>query len=528
MRNFILFYFAINLFNNNFLFSQSTQGSNTFNNNVGIGSSSNQSFVPNLYNNGTPATENDPTTDDERWVFWIHGLNGDLGTWARAKTASSDFVSPLLDPRKMKGDLADYADIQNGGTLFEAGAYVRDQWMETRRAQQLALGEDPTRNFMVCHSQGGVVGRATMHLDLCLGNKSKEDLAYGGLVTFGSPHQGARLLNNQAQFFDLADDLCKNLSAGPISENSILSFKIWIFRININIYEYIKDLVPKICESLTQDILPYLTAQQTPFITESYKVGAAQLQSINGCEDQELAEIPKVAFYGVEQKDGLMFRTLKYFNIPVGQSDYFMADPDQDVVDKFNDNYLKYVAKVEEHNAKYLYWDKLYKDGNCHTFFRYPSYDCKRIRTFRDYFLRNRQEFQKGVEVLSRLDDEYKKIIGALEFVRTQQLFCLCLNKNTNEESKTAISNPSQCITPGYPWICGTVTESTYSRVEKDSDGVVLAESASNLPGGITNGPTRLMDKSSHMQMRNDHNTAAKLKLLYNGEFDKFFKTAPK
>ena len=73
MRNFILFYFAINLFNNNFLFSQSTQGSNTFNNNVGIGSSSNQSFVPNLYNNGTPATENDPTTDDERWVFWIHG-----------------------------------------------------------------------------------------------------------------------------------------------------------------------------------------------------------------------------------------------------------------------------------------------------------------------------------------------------------------------------------------------------------------------------------------------------------------------
>ena len=87
------------------------------------------------------------------------------------------------------------------------------------------------------------------------------------------------------------------------------------------------------------------------------------------------------------------------------------------------------------------------------------------------------------------------------------------------------------------------MTNFQWEIIDRPSDGVVLAESAANMPGqtfiqdpntiSINNpddplddvGNLFLMKRSNHIQMRNDVNTQTALENVFNGKVGENFKT---
>lgn len=497
---------------------------------ISVGSRSNQSFNPGSVNN--PSGK--PSTDKERTVFWVHGLNGDIGSWSRAATASQHNVAGGFPARKLKSQ-TNFTYTQSA-SLLEASQQL-GEIIEKERGIKIGLGEDPTKDFLIAHSQGGIVSRGLMHLELCLGNEAPNNMGYGGLVTFCSPHQGAVLLNNKALFADLGGEMCKSLLLGPTAEyvNDVdLKFKLFGF-IPIKIpgskfVKYAETGVSLVCNSFKDNIVPFVTNAETPNITKDYEVGAKLLKQMNDCLDgnQNLEKFPKVAYFGIEPKEHLMLRTVKYFLESSQAYEYFEANDDNTLIDLYQKNYDKFRSKYEEWSNRYNALDHLYKSQQCYTWIKYNTLPCKEIRSKRDAAKTVWQGYLEGIKFFEAMDDKYKLIIGALEFQKNIKYYCEC--ENPTEYSKVEISDPSKCLSKKFGknglMLCQVVSEVTFDRIEKDSDGVVLAESASNLPGA-TFSPQK-MDNSSHMQARNNEALKGGLTKLYDGGTDPFFRTIAK
>ena len=463
-----------------------------------------------------------PETDGEKYVFWVHGLNGDIGSWIRAADASQNNVTNGFPARKLKSvSVIDYTQDAN---LYGAAQQL-GEIIENKRSDQLALGEDPTQNFIIGHSQGGVVTRALLHRDLCLNHTPVENLGYGGIITFGSPNQGARILNNKHLFNDMSVDMCKSLGAGPAEELSQKTVAdLFIFKINVGDIVPVKDIVDKICTSFVGNLVDLAVMNQTPNITQSYYVGAPDITNINNCSDQDLVSFPKVAFYGIEPPDGLLFRTAAYFLKSPNEFDYFQANDDDFLKNAFIENKFKYDAAVAKYQALievYKSLAKIYcldiKDPFiCHVYYDLVT---KSLRLLNAY--------KQGQDWFNRVDDQYKTIIGAIDYTKTTQWYCECENVKTGQFTSTPVAGPGDCPPSSKNGIvCSPVEYTIFSQIKKDSDGVVLSESAMNIP--YATAPPRKMYNSSHMQMRNDDNTKKALLEIYDGDVGPAFFTIKK
>lgn len=476
------------------------------------------------YPNNPPV---DPQTDNERYVFWLHGLNGNIGSWIRAADASANNVASNFQARKLKSvTVIDYTQDAN---ILGAAQQVGEQ-IEDKRTDQISIGENPQNNFIIAHSQGGVVGRGLLYRDICLNNTSLENLGYGGIVTFGTPNQGARILNNKEMFNTMATDMCSSLTAGPaeeISQKTILN--LIVFKLNIGDLLPVTDIIENICNSFLSNVVSLVIATETPNITEGYKVGATDINAINNCSSTDFVSMPKVAFYGQEPEDGLFLRTAGYFLKSPNVYDYFDANDDNFFTDAFKGNKMKYDAAVAKWNAEYLA-RKYTREKICSPFQFPPQwFFCQLARKSESNALKILNGYKKGQDWFNRLDDQYKTIIGAIDYTSITQWYCVCENVKTLATSSTPISGPSACpssYNATTHLLCEAQEETTFTQIKKISDGVVLAESAMNLPYA-TFAPQKL-DNSSHMQMRNNEALRLGLKSLYDGGTDKFFKTEKK
>lgn len=485
---------------------------------VSIGSRTIVPFSPGSVNN--PSGKFGPN-GDIRNVYWVHGLNGDIGSWIRAANASQNNVAPGFQARKIKS-ISDITYGQSGG-LLDASAQLES-------ALQREQSGDRTKDFIIAHSQGGMVSRGLLHLNLCLIPKKKpEELAMGGLVTFCSPHQGAQLLSGKAEFEILSKQMCADLADGPTLEK-VANFRIFGFAVNPKTLRLIDQTVDSACMGFSDIIIPYVLNKQTPNITKDYEVGAKILNQINGCLDgnTELEKFPKVAFYGVEPKEKLLLRTVKYFIESCNSSSYFEANEDYSLIDSFQKNYNKYYAKYIEWKNKYEDREREYHENKCYTSIRYYIPPCPHLRKLRQNDMTVRDAYLRGVRFLESMDDKYKVIIGALKFSTTTKMFCVC--EGVSEFSKDLITDPSQCPAKKRGqrelMLCRDIEEVTVNRLELDSDGVVLASSASNLPGA-TFSPQEMWN-TSHMQARNNAALKEGLTKLYSGGTDPFFYTPVK
>ena len=150
--------------------------------------------------------------EGERVVYWLHGLGGTGAGWTTVGTAY-----------ETEKNIASRYPFFPGTGIEQAAATVHGD-MTALDSYCAAKEIDRSKNILVAHSLGGLVGRA---LDRRIVNVYGEDeRRFGGMVSWGAPHQGAQILNNvefqgsdaPAMLNRFAKEGCVALTNGPVEE----------------------------------------------------------------------------------------------------------------------------------------------------------------------------------------------------------------------------------------------------------------------------------------------------------------------
>ncbi|MDQ3142252.1 MAG: hypothetical protein M3Q56_08395 [Bacteroidota bacterium] len=466
-----------------------------------------------------------PTGDQDRAVFWLHGLDGDETSWAKAADASQHGV-PAFAARKIISMRPEYGE---GAGLEAAAEDVRiemEQWADHQRS----IGIDPKNNFIIAHSQGGLVEQALLYKDFCF-DPNFHGPAYGGVVSFGAGHKGAMILNNVEILKDWLKQGCSDLAAGPAEEfsNSFIGQIVGLF-VEDKDNPLLPENITKNCETFVKEVSKFLDL--TKPITKDYHVpadGGSKLYDYESCIIAEAGNIAKVAFYGVEPHKDLPWRTLNWQVLKnSNDEDYFEANDDDELTMKINNFKDKYKAEIALREIYTIILKGDYDLPCSPVDWIFRPIECAIGTKKLDDNLDELEKYKTGLRWLNTSDDKWQEIIGAIVITKTTKHFCQCVDQYTNEE-KYEINDPSECDPRPEPGKKCWPTKETYiTKSYKESDGIVLAESASAMPGANhnpTSDPLRRMENSSHNQMRNDLNTKRKLNYLYNGKTNDFFYT---
>ena len=446
--------------------------------------------------------------DGERIIYWLHGLSGNEDSWARASAATSIYGVDGYPARKIFSLNPTYTEFD----LQSAAWNLHQSCVTLGDPVDQAIGNtDPKNNFIIAHSQGGLVARALdkMYWD----NNMEEDRRIGGIVTFGTAHQGALILNNYDQIIDYADLICTELTIGPVTEEILSNF--WLrFLVSEQAIQETADVA---CEFFSHTVLPVALTAFQPNITQDYEVGAPDLEVLNNY----LPNIPTVAFYGVEQEP-ILWRNIQYLGVD-NPNDYdpFEADTDDKLVQSAAENTMKYLGKQ-------LYWESTMSDLEEWGFpcgpleWIFMSVLCSIWDT--EYWVAYSiaDAWERGYHWFANANYEYKLMIGAIQFEYSPRMYCGCYPQDDDwvddfNFNYFPITHPAQC--PSECWMEEIIE---IQPMAYESDGVVLANSAAALPGA--NFVSR-MSQTSHMQMRNNSELKSGLNRLFEGEFGWYFKT---
>ncbi len=526
-----------------------------------------------------------PQSDTFRRVFWVHGLNGSTLAWRRAAFASEHVIDTLLNfpPRKLNSitelDYHEQLPLENAGGELDDIIRGKANW----------AGSDTMRNFLIGHSQGGLVIRAMYQQLVCVDGESLNEQVAGGYVTFHTSHQGAHLLSNINIGYQIAENMCQKLGLGPAAEfiENLDDIKIEVLNLtNIKLdpselisYDLIEKSVDSICKYSSTIIGTLLTNMFVKPITVDYNVGAAYLDELNNSCIQVDTGVYKIAFYGTEPQEHIFARTLHYLMddpntyVHAGRNyGYFGANYDFYLWDVMKGWKLEYIAKAEEYRTRAENLENLYEKNNCKYFehqFSGKNSDCwlhilnildnpllwfdgelDETTCYKCYdwwikiprYKKISHAFQEGVDWFEGIDHEWQVFIGAYE--ATWSKHCDCCPKHDPDPQlgdcrKFTIPKNENCNqevaeregTSPYEWLC----KKTYEKIVSitPNDGIVLVPSQRNLPHmtlkeGIDPKKDLRLYNTSHMQARNNSALKEKLFRLYEGDYHWFFKTDEK
>jgi Putative serine esterase (DUF676) len=450
--------------------------------------------VPGTTANGCPSL-----ADETRKIFFVHGLKGSVSSW--------ETVRAEWDIRLTKAELPpiDYSGSQNN--LTTASESLENDVTEATNDPE----SDPTwkdkRNFIIAHSLGGIVSR---HLQIAM-NNDDNPVPYDGIVTFGTPHQGAKAANNKVYkpflLNNAINDACVTLGTPLLNEYVSQN----VFAELINFFVPLNQVLVNSCGKLSNFALTFLENSLSAPIE-------GQLTTFNASSWPIPSTKHNIAFYGQELDDngsltarfaGAYIKSPNHNDFGYGGAD----ESDDEGLDAFNEHLTFFQGKAD------FYYD-LYNNPPwyCYTPAA-PFFDeCDRVLNKNLYL-----SFNKGVQWFGRINGVYKNIIGAYEGYIGETYSCTITNNGTT--TTFPISNPSQCTcgfsSPGCTAVYNVNIVNTF--VEKPSDGFILVESSSIMPGA-TKKP-ELMLGSNHIQMRNDSECARLLDLLFHGDLDPYFRT---
>lgn len=308
-----------------------------------------------------------PPLNEDRKVFWIHGLSGTEHAWLSAADASEynlDNPIPGFPPRKLKS----YANITYPQNTNISAAVA---FFASVIDEKFKVTDDRNQSFMICHSQGGIMARSYYHKLLCRNNHVDLETLPGGYVTFSTPHGGAHILNNldfddpSSEGFIFLNSMVKDLSSPwlhaarlglPTYERKFLGIKY----LSVKGQELISyDLVEQLTEGmqdLFNDGLSFAIKQSfMPGITKDYRVGAEHLRMLveESCTVVD-EDVHKVAFYGVEPQKHIFARTVQYLINDPNLEDYgyFEANEDLDLLQDLKEIQMSYINKYNKLFAK--------------------------------------------------------------------------------------------------------------------------------------------------------------------------------
>lgn len=467
-------------------------------------------YIPGTFTDDIWAT---PDIIYDRPVYFIHGLggqgddDGSIGiSWSQASLWSEE--NYYINARR-----PDYADV----SLDFAAAELKGD---------LELyGEFDPNAFIIAHSQGGIVSRRVDQM-IATNELGFEPRTFYGLVTFGTPHQGAMILNNRDALLEWVGTTCDKLIDGPVTEAVESSFflDLALSPASMDIFR------TQFCDMLEFNISPYLFKDYFSGITESYSVGSPQLEELN----EFLTEIPYVCFYGIETEP-IFWNTITHVvpghepnNVTTYGEEPFGAGNDVTMVEFADAMTAKYYSKYYAYDyLADMYSDLIYGIDlttiTCYmtifcAFGAKNSYnECTEISA----------AYHNGFDWFIHANEVWEGLIGAGS-LQPESETCYCIDwgplGDVNDDTYDIVPGGT-CYTDDANTDCTTTTN--YAWVVKANDGVVLAESAANCNGNIPPdlGYSRAMPGSNHFSMRNDFNTKVKLMELFGGAHGEFFRT---
>jgi pimeloyl-ACP methyl ester carboxylesterase len=475
---------------------------------------------------------NPPNGLGDKIIFWVHGLGGDETSWERAavvtehggETAEWDMNHSGWNARQANCIRPKYTELSMGG----ASATLQGKMLAAKHIN-ISNETDPKENFIIAHSQGGLVAR---HLwkryAEANSTVAEEDQMFGGIVTFGTAHQGAQIINNTVPASEggpdlgdaFADGACTELAVGPVTEGVETNFFLDIITTRSGIEESLTNT----CEGLSGLAIRFLLSDFTAGITDDYMVGSPTIDELNVNDAQN--PLPKVTFYGIEDDtdNDLVWRIMSSLSeehdLP-NKSVAFEANEDgalmEDVIELMSD----YIAKQEawamqaefinewtENIVPCSWWEWTIFPTVC-GLYDHQYYEAIAIR----------DGYKRGREWLATANTKYQIVMGGVKVVPTPTFSCDCDGTLIFED----VLDPDFCTGLGCTAVANGGIKFVLER--RRSDGIVLEESASNYPGAEHS--VELFG-SNHQQMRNDRNTERALLELFGIGYGDFFEVLPK
>ncbi len=480
--------------------------------------------------------------DDYRMLYWVHGLNGNGSSWDKAATACEDSVAGDFKPREVYGRAPDYYESQSD---IAAASWKFRQKLDL--SIHLPPSYDRTKSFVIAHSQGGIVSRYTDYYYTRPGNG--HDRMFGGIVTFGTPNQGAQIVNNQRLVSSFLHLMGSDMTAGPVKE--LTHSGNWLVRWLAEKVQ-VSQIQGLLLDMLSVHVGKYLINKSLPGITNQYRVNALMV-----ADTLSRYESPSdlVAFYGVrdtltykynvEYEDDGQIRTIPVLPVPISWAtiNYFLRSVNPEPYFKSEDNEhawtlisggvrADYQAKVDENEAA----RRKYEAEMLNALLTGQSMTMVKLHGgAMDLAEDRRNAWRRGVGFVDGFDRLYRIFIGALvseteedtTYTCECKLFSFGVVRIDRPEGMTCADVEAQLGPPGFAR-CQEKSKTTMRYVwrHKDSDGVVLAESAMNIPQHTWE--PQKMEGSTHMGMRNDGNTKDALNKIFEGGVGEFFRTKEK
>jgi len=436
---------------------------------------------------------NDTSPVNYRKVFWVHGYGGNELAWQRVGNFCGR-VGDELGKYKINSIYPDYS--ASSASLIDGANNVRDDINTVIGSAVIGTSQ----NFIIAHSLGGLVTRTMGQLNNVSGGR-----AFNGIITFGTPHQGAAAANtlefNPMALSNFADDACKSLLIGPTLENALnLDDNLGPLLVAFGIPNQI---VNGLCESAANVGVPAAINSLKTGIEQEVTTDAAPLIA-------PMVTDHKAVFYGIEDGDDDGTLTPRFFGAllnPPASYEVFEADAsDAEGIRTYAENLASYEVDYNFWNSQSVPW---------------WAWIVVPATALRDELIITNMTnaYKKGIDWFLRLDPTWKSMIGAteLEIINTGQCECITYDYGEATHSWTTENSTGDCSdydsgnSNTSSTECSPIFKSTITK--NISDGFILAESAMNGPGA--NYPVQVMMGSNHFQMRNDSKTEIATKLIF-------------
>ncbi len=506
-------------------------------------------------------------------IFWIHGLNGSTES-LRVPAQATQFGTTDFPARKATSWRGPTSSSSNAIQFYseDGGITPAVGDLENNATALVPASSRTNRDFIIAHSQGGIVGREWLR-KMDQAPNMYQNFAHG-LVTIGTPHGGAQVLNQtrpelENKIPDFMGEACNALAKEVVVPLANSNFSTQLLISN----DMVKKLVKKSCGVIANTIIPFALDNYFKRTTRDFYVGAPFLEGSNsaGVHTQGLNEytlnVPVVQFYG-EEEQPILWKFLSStmsigHDILDNKQMEFGYDQDDQMEKKVNEMIDEYYGKFvyESHQENHFH--------NLEVFFyclggigiipgvlssiaknaaieNKHAYDGAKVwlSNANDYYLTDLigarvTQFAVNCRIIEDLEcrDAIKNPIGSgVPAVKIK------VDRNYNA---TTACNP-QPISIAYSnyhfkgfdnteWhgpCTGTQTiiptwKNTYYY--KPNDGVVLMESASkdisvNTNNGENTHAFFKLENTNHDQMKNCVKTKDGLLQLYDGKLGRFFK----
>jgi hypothetical protein len=386
---------------------------------------------------------------------------------------------------------------------------------------------------------------------------------FGGIVTFGTPHLGARISNaisglgiDRPEMDIFLNGACKKLG-GAMVEGAVQDAFGWMadgLKITSIVSGSVQDSKEKICNFLFSDgsqplaqtsdngVVTFVpntqkflqrkiigtfagtdAAGNTVFddpISSDYRIGGPGITELSNMP--LTPNIARINFYGSELDNGIFFRTIHHFATDPVTAPHFQAtDAAENAVvgnmQNVTRGQLANKAIANRIEANSVQCGSLWGLAFIPSIAAYCWFQENTANNLR----KSAVLMEEGVRWIDNADDQWLGMIGAKQQSVVQtSAFCIC---NTG-------SSPGSTNRPctGTQWSQGCFQQTMLGTVttRQDHDGVVVKSSATGMPGAVPLSDIDMrMDGSQHMQLKNDPRTKEKLLFVFSGRAHNYFYT---